>query len=1534
MAMISLVAFSSSSAHGNLKFHFQARLNEMLRSNILPASLNPNSNTSDTLAHNREFSIGNPAGAQSSLSMTEAFFQDLRPLAIEPDRQFGNSISYTESVFELTPSQYFGSDIFDDPLMFTAETQLLIVDPKVQGWEGLVESITANAPSERFHVFLLDSTRSGLEQITESILEFDDLSAVHLISHGESGELFVGNNRFGGDLSAKEIQEISSWRNHLTDKADILIYGCDLASNAAGQDFIDSLARLSGADIAASNDLTGSHLLNGDWDLEFTTGKIEHLADVKKLAQSNWFGVLGTVNIDQAWLTARGSGPYYLDEADTTYVLQTDVTTTGTAFAIIAHDVDFDLNGYTITYNDSNAISVANHSFETGSGNVANQWDFANSGTGQRYQGEFLENEVYDGNYSLRFGVTNGDQYVTSTSTVTLEANTTYSLTSMMYFDGPGSIHRKNPGVETYVRLENATSGETVETVARNTNWRGIQLTEKTFTTGATSESFKIVAGVRHDEALADHYGIIDNIKIQKYRAYGVAISAHSWAPEYFPGFNDFGWGHRSTVRNGTITQGRDQATSSHGILLYGSTDATIDNVEVTVAGANSSAVFARDNAINMTIKNSDFTSDVKTLTSRDNFDGAVLKGVSGEVFGNTIHNGVHAGIVVAKAGTIVHNNVIRLKAKYTNAFAIFGGQEVYNNVIDNGTGDYSSRGIMSGGGSSIDPRKIHNNKIRVQGFDDNQEYFGGAPGGAYGIQIEGAAQAEVYENDVTATGGATEAYAFRMNESTDTSNVHVHNNIFRGIRIGAGPDAASIHLTKVPYQSVLFENNLLESNDQWLGQSSNVDRIVFRGNTLKAVGDTTGFKALESFNWQQNDVLSVRDLEFIDTQFADTASRNLFVDSPFHAPVVGADDHSSFSQRFNTTFRIIAADGSPLDNANVKVFNKDGMEVFNGTSNVAGNVTALLKEFRTQGSTKTSYGPFTVRATSGSQVHEIEFDADKKQTIDVHIDGTTPEVSFSYDGQNLTVVGTNADNHFEWNASRPLELIVDEQRYDIQIGTTHIGLFGRDGDDQVTIVGTTNDDTLIAGPNGSRFRNNSMEVAFSQTELHHIDGGGGQDETYLTDSNGNDSFVLQDNFASIAASGWNLEATGFQRQSVRAIHGGNDSIEVSTSRSGSTLNGRNAWISLSSGATYKSLTGFDSIELNALGTRNSLFYEDSAGDDQVAFATASLNYSNSNFSMLAKGFDTQVFTSILGGNDSVDFGNTGFTDTVVSRSDSISLTGGEHFWRAVGFDSATATGSYSEKDEVFAQDSLGNDSFSATPTAAVLSSEESTVTLSGFFRARVDFRNGGYDDVSMLGSGRADLLVGSPEQLRFSGDGYDNFVKGFDEAFVDAKLGVDAAYLLDTAGDDALTLREVGFFLTSPGKSVNGTGFETKNVNATQGGNDSVNLYDTVHDDDVVSRAGFTVVRNSFNVYNRVSGFDSVELFQSTFTDADHLTLYGSNGSDQYSFDGAKASVIRGVSSRTFNGMDNVVAYWNSGIDHINENDPNYDLTLNDQAS
>ena len=83
----------------------------------------------------------------------------------------------------------------------------------------------------------------------------------------------------------------------LTETGDILFYGCNLASSGNGHSLLNSIAHLTGADVAASDDNTGHAVFDADWDLEFTTGKIETPVNLSQELQDNW-GHLLNVAVD------------------------------------------------------------------------------------------------------------------------------------------------------------------------------------------------------------------------------------------------------------------------------------------------------------------------------------------------------------------------------------------------------------------------------------------------------------------------------------------------------------------------------------------------------------------------------------------------------------------------------------------------------------------------------------------------------------------------------------------------------------------------------------------------------------------------------------------------------------------------------------------------------------------------------------------------------------------------------------------------------------------------------------------------------------------------------------------------------------------------------------------------------------------------------------------------------------------------------------------------------------------------------------
>jgi len=103
----------------------------------------------------------------------------------------------------------------------------------------------------------------------------------------------LGNVTLDQTTLAQRGGEIAAWSAALAANADLLIYGCDVAAGSAGEKLVGDLAALTGADVAASTDATGSALLGGNWVLEQASGPIEATVAVDSATQQAWVGLLG-----------------------------------------------------------------------------------------------------------------------------------------------------------------------------------------------------------------------------------------------------------------------------------------------------------------------------------------------------------------------------------------------------------------------------------------------------------------------------------------------------------------------------------------------------------------------------------------------------------------------------------------------------------------------------------------------------------------------------------------------------------------------------------------------------------------------------------------------------------------------------------------------------------------------------------------------------------------------------------------------------------------------------------------------------------------------------------------------------------------------------------------------------------------------------------------------------------------------------------------------------------------------------------------
>ena len=199
----------------------------------------------------------------------------LEAFVINNDSVQGEALLQPATEADLVPQ----SDSDQTHIESVQRQELVFVDTDTPDYQQLLDDLLNNQTTDRqFEVILLDNEQNGIDQISETLASRGDLDAIHIISHGTDGTIDLGNTQLEFDTLLSNPKQVANWGQALTADGDLLLYGCDLAASTDGQSLVKALAQLTGADVAASDDLTGNVQDGGDWDLELSTGLIESAA--------------------------------------------------------------------------------------------------------------------------------------------------------------------------------------------------------------------------------------------------------------------------------------------------------------------------------------------------------------------------------------------------------------------------------------------------------------------------------------------------------------------------------------------------------------------------------------------------------------------------------------------------------------------------------------------------------------------------------------------------------------------------------------------------------------------------------------------------------------------------------------------------------------------------------------------------------------------------------------------------------------------------------------------------------------------------------------------------------------------------------------------------------------------------------------------------------------------------------------------------------------------------------------------------------
>ena len=196
----------------------------------------------------------------------------------------------------ISPRTSLGRDVF-------------FIDALLPDLFTLTSALPANA-----EIHFIDATQDGLEQIALELRGLQGesgIDAIHIFSHGSAGELLLGSTTLSSYNINSYAETLSQIGSSLSPSGDILFYGCNVGAGDEGRAFVESVARLTQADVAASDDVTGSAALGGDWVLEVESGVIESLVPVAEEDLQQYEHTLGSVD---DYILAKMSLVAYYDD--------------------------------------------------------------------------------------------------------------------------------------------------------------------------------------------------------------------------------------------------------------------------------------------------------------------------------------------------------------------------------------------------------------------------------------------------------------------------------------------------------------------------------------------------------------------------------------------------------------------------------------------------------------------------------------------------------------------------------------------------------------------------------------------------------------------------------------------------------------------------------------------------------------------------------------------------------------------------------------------------------------------------------------------------------------------------------------------------------------------------------------------------------------------------------------------------------------------------------------------------------------------
>jgi hypothetical protein len=151
-----------------------------------------------------------------------------------------------------------------------AGQQIVFIEGSVADYQILADGVQPGVT-----VVILNPDANGVQQIADYLQQHDvqNLAAISIVADGADGELQLGSTLLSASNVATYQPQLAAIGTALAPGGDLLLYGCDVAQNSAGDAFLGDLAGSTGvANVAAASHVVGAAADGGSFNLDVDLG--------------------------------------------------------------------------------------------------------------------------------------------------------------------------------------------------------------------------------------------------------------------------------------------------------------------------------------------------------------------------------------------------------------------------------------------------------------------------------------------------------------------------------------------------------------------------------------------------------------------------------------------------------------------------------------------------------------------------------------------------------------------------------------------------------------------------------------------------------------------------------------------------------------------------------------------------------------------------------------------------------------------------------------------------------------------------------------------------------------------------------------------------------------------------------------------------------------------------------------------------------------------------------------------------------------